>query len=68
MMIETAVVVDYLVPSWWEVKVAVAASVFVIVSYCFFALQGKDGDGGDRSQVSENSAEGNNGEVNSLTF
>ncbi|KAG4209882.1 hypothetical protein ERO13_A02G009800v2 [Gossypium hirsutum] len=58
MMIETAVVVDYLVPSWWEVKVAVAASVFVIVSYWFFALQGKDGDGGDRSQVSESSAEG----------
>ncbi|PPR87393.1 hypothetical protein GOBAR_AA33296 [Gossypium barbadense] len=57
-MIETAVVVDYLVPSWWEVKVAVAASVFVIVSYWFFALQGKDGDGGDRSQVSESSAEG----------
>ncbi|TYG77852.1 hypothetical protein ES288_D02G009300v1 [Gossypium darwinii] len=58
MMIETGVVVDYLVPSWWEVKVAVAASVFVIVSYWFFALQGKDGDGGDRSQVSESSAEG----------
>ncbi|KAG8499954.1 hypothetical protein CXB51_006545 [Gossypium anomalum] len=58
MMIETAVVVDYLVPSWWEVKVAVAASVFVIVSYWFFALQGKDGAGGDRSQVSESSAEG----------
>ncbi|TYI91705.1 hypothetical protein E1A91_D02G012800v1 [Gossypium mustelinum] len=58
MMIEKGVVVDYLVPSWWEVKVAVAASVFVIVSYWFFALQGKDGDGGDRSQVSESSAEG----------
>ncbi|KAH1095988.1 hypothetical protein J1N35_012909 [Gossypium stocksii] len=58
MMIETAVVVDYLLPSWWEVKVAVAASVFVIVSYWFFALQGKDGDGGDRSPVTESSAEG----------
>ncbi|KAK8703518.1 hypothetical protein V6N13_047174 [Hibiscus sabdariffa] len=57
-MIETAVVVEYLFPSWWEIKVAVAASVFVIVSYWFFALQGGDDDGGDRSQLLDNSADG----------
>ncbi|KAK8548276.1 hypothetical protein V6N12_061193 [Hibiscus sabdariffa] len=58
MMIETAVVVEYLFPSWWEIKVAVAASVFVIVSYWFFALQGGDDDGGDRQQLLDNSADG----------
>ncbi|KAK8682536.1 hypothetical protein V6N13_054921 [Hibiscus sabdariffa] len=57
-MIETAVVVEYLFPSWWEIKVAVAASVFVIVSYWFFALQGGDDDGGDRQQLLDNSADG----------
>ncbi|KAE8714470.1 C2 and GRAM domain-containing protein [Hibiscus syriacus] len=57
-MIETAVLVDYLVPSWWEIKVAVAASLFVIVSYWFFALQSEDGEGGDRSQLLNNSADG----------
>ncbi|XVF37577.1 hypothetical protein REPUB_Repub20aG0021300 [Reevesia pubescens] len=58
MMIETAVVLEYLVPSWWEIKVAVAASVFVIVSYWFFTFQGGDGVGGDRSQLTENSGDG----------
>ncbi|XP_022722043.1 BAG-associated GRAM protein 1-like isoform X8 [Durio zibethinus] len=56
-MIKTAVV-EYLVPSWWEVKVALAASVFVIVSYWFFTFKGGDGRGGDRSQVLVNSADG----------
>ncbi|XP_022761522.1 BAG-associated GRAM protein 1-like isoform X2 [Durio zibethinus] len=58
MMIETAVLVEYLVPSWWEIKVAVAASLFVIVSYWFFTFQGGDGGGADRSQLLENSADG----------
>ncbi|XP_022733669.1 BAG-associated GRAM protein 1-like isoform X2 [Durio zibethinus] len=65
MMIETAAaaaeaVVEYLVPSWWEIKVAVAASVFVIVSYWLFTFRGGDGggDGGDRSQLVENSGDG----------
>ncbi|XVE80910.1 hypothetical protein DITRI_Ditri15bG0019100 [Diplodiscus trichospermus] len=59
MMIETAVALEYLVPSWWEIKVAVAASVFVIVSYWFFTFQGGDGcAGGDRSQLWENSGDG----------
>ncbi|GLT91575.1 hypothetical protein SLE2022_094560 [Rubroshorea leprosula] len=52
--IETAV--ECLVPSWWEVKVTVAASVFVILSYWFFTYGGGDrGCGGDRSQLGENS-------------
>ncbi|OMO96418.1 C2 calcium-dependent membrane targeting [Corchorus capsularis] len=58
MMIETAVVLEYLVPSWWEIKVAVAASLFVIVSYCFFTFQGGGGGGGDRSQLLEDSEDG----------
>ncbi|XP_038991859.1 BAG-associated GRAM protein 1-like isoform X1 [Hibiscus syriacus] len=56
--IETAVVVQYLVPSWWEIKVSAAASVFVIVSYWFFALQIGDGDGGDRSLLLDNTSDG----------
>ena len=70
-MIETAAVVEYLVPSWWEIKVAVAASVFVIVSYWFFTFQGGDGDGvGDRSQLQDDS-DGildDKDKVNCLTF
>lgn len=47
MMIDTALL-DFLVPSWWEIKVSVAASIFVILAYWFFALRaGGDGDGGD---------------------
>ncbi|KAK6255504.1 hypothetical protein QUC31_017146 [Theobroma cacao] len=61
-MIETAAVVAYFVPSWWEIKVAVVASLFVIVSYWFFTFQGGDGGGGggggDRSQLLENSVDG----------
>ncbi|KAA8532140.1 hypothetical protein F0562_006718 [Nyssa sinensis] len=49
---------DFLVPSWWEVQVSVAAAVFVIVAYCFFTFSGggeTDVDGGsvvDNSVVS----------------
>lgn len=40
---------DFLVPSLWEIKVTVAASVFVIFAYWFFTYRG-GGDGyGDRS-------------------
>lgn len=39
---------DFLVPSLWEIKVTVAASVFVIFAYWFFTYRG-GGDGyGDR--------------------
>ncbi|MDV3166785.1 MAG: hypothetical protein Q8807_04080 ['Waltheria sp.' little leaf phytoplasma] len=73
MMVEPAVVAEYLVPSWWEIKVAMAAAVFVIVSYWFFASQGGDGGGGggDRSQLPENSSDeilDDKDKVKSLTF
>jgi hypothetical protein len=41
-MIETAL--DILVPSWWEIKVTVAASLFVIVAYWFFTYRSGDVD------------------------
>ncbi|XP_050212384.1 BAG-associated GRAM protein 1 isoform X2 [Mercurialis annua] len=45
---------EFLVPSWWEVKVTVAAAVFVISSFWYFSWSG---GGGDRSQqqILENS-------------
>ncbi|GMJ08496.1 hypothetical protein like AT3G59660 [Hibiscus trionum] len=45
-MIETALVVEYLVPSSWEVKVAVATSLFLIVSYWIYTFQVGNGGGG----------------------
>ncbi|XP_024024614.1 BAG-associated GRAM protein 1 isoform X2 [Morus notabilis] len=46
-MIDTALL-DFLVPSWWEIKVSLTASVFVILTYWFFALRlGGDADAGD---------------------
>ncbi|KAK8619427.1 hypothetical protein V6N13_133388 [Hibiscus sabdariffa] len=63
-MIETALVVEYLVPSSWEVKVAVATSLFLIVSYWIYTLQVGNGGGvgvgvgggGDRPLLQENLA------------
>ena len=37
MMIETAM--EFLVLSWWEIKVTVVASVFVIIAYWFFTYR-----------------------------
>ncbi|POO02029.1 C2- GRAM domain containing protein [Trema orientale] len=41
MMMTTTVIesmfLDFLIPSWWEIKVSVGASVFVIFAYWFFA-------------------------------
>ncbi|CAK9179363.1 unnamed protein product [Ilex paraguariensis] len=34
MIIDTAL--EFLVPSWWEVQVTIAASLFVIAAYWFF--------------------------------
>lgn len=59
-MIETAVL-DVLLPSWWEVKVTVAASVFVIGAYWYFtygAGRGEAGSDADRS-LADNSADYN---------
>ncbi|TYH49558.1 hypothetical protein ES332_D10G145600v1 [Gossypium tomentosum] len=57
MMIETALVVEYLVPSSWEIKVAVATSVFLIVSYWIYTLQVGSGSGGGRSLLQEDFAD-----------
>lgn len=47
-MIENAV--DFLLPSWWEVKVSVATTLFVVAAYWFFTSHiGKMDD--DRSLV-----------------
>ncbi|KAE8674651.1 C2 domain-containing protein / GRAM domain-containing protein isoform 5 [Hibiscus syriacus] len=54
MMIETALVVEYLVPSSWEVKVAVAMSLFLILSYWIYTFQVGSEGGGDRSLLQEN--------------
>ncbi|KAE8674631.1 C2 domain-containing protein / GRAM domain-containing protein isoform 5 [Hibiscus syriacus] len=54
MMIEAALVVEYLVPSSWEVKVAVATSLFLIISYWIYTFQVGSGGGGDRSLLQEN--------------
>ncbi|KAJ6758034.1 BAG-ASSOCIATED GRAM PROTEIN 1 [Salix koriyanagi] len=59
-MFETAAL-DFLVPSWWEIEVTVAAAMFVILSFWFFSWSrggGGDGAGGDRAVVLENSGDG----------
>ncbi|KAG5589622.1 hypothetical protein H5410_040136 [Solanum commersonii] len=52
MIVETAL--EVLVPSWWEVKVTVAATAFVIISYWFFAIGG-DANAGGRVAVDDDS-------------
>ncbi|KAH7547599.1 hypothetical protein FEM48_Zijuj01G0326800 [Ziziphus jujuba var. spinosa] len=44
-----AMLLDILVPSWWEIKVTVAASIFVIFAFWFFAYRGVADGYGDRS-------------------
>ncbi|KDP44241.1 hypothetical protein JCGZ_05708 [Jatropha curcas] len=56
-MIDAAL--DFLLPSWWEIKVTVAAAIFMIASFRFFAWSGGAGDN-DRSQILDNS--GNSGD------
>ncbi|CAI9108561.1 OLC1v1008191C1 [Oldenlandia corymbosa var. corymbosa] len=48
--VETAVL-EFLIPSWWEVQVTVATAAFVVVAYWFFTFGGPSGGG-----------EGNNGD------
>ncbi|KAI4342821.1 hypothetical protein MLD38_027395 [Melastoma candidum] len=38
-----SLIVQVLLPSWWEIKVSVAASLFVIAAYWFFTY-GADGE------------------------
>lgn len=62
MRIDTAV--EVLMPSWWEVQVTMAASVFVIVAYWFFSFKGR---GVDRSQL-DNSSEVSFNDNNKVVF
>ncbi|KAM7486657.1 hypothetical protein LguiA_002666 [Lonicera macranthoides] len=54
MIVETAV--DFLFPSWWEVKVSVAAALFVITAYWLFTYGGGGGDSNRSSSAGDNSA------------
>ncbi|KAJ9189159.1 hypothetical protein P3X46_000488 [Hevea brasiliensis] len=60
-MIDTAV--DFLVPSWLEIKVTVVAAIFVFASYWFFVWSGGggDADAGVRSQILDNSSNSGDG-------
>lgn len=61
---------DIFVPSWWEIKVTVAASVFVIVAYWFFTYRSGDVDG-DEALVDGNSPKSGDTDedkVNSFQF
>ncbi|KAL5576284.1 hypothetical protein UlMin_017983 [Ulmus minor] len=49
---------DFLVPSWWEIEVTVAASVFVIFAYWFFAYRGGGDGDGDRLVLDNSAASG----------
>ncbi|XP_061373438.1 BAG-associated GRAM protein 1 [Gastrolobium bilobum] len=49
---------DFLFPSFWEIKVAVAASVFVILAYCFFTYRTGYRDAADRSLLDNSAAAG----------
>lgn len=53
-MIET-VSLDYLVPSWWEIKVTVAASLFVILAYWYFTHRACGDANSDRSLIDNTS-------------
>ena len=47
---------DFLVPSLWEIKVTVAASIYVIFAYWLFTYRGR-GDGYSDRSLAENSGE-----------
>ncbi|XP_010546602.1 PREDICTED: BAG-associated GRAM protein 1-like isoform X2 [Tarenaya hassleriana] len=59
-MVQTAV--EFLVPSLWEIEVAVAVSALAITAYCLFAYRDGDdvagGEGFGRSHLLENSNSG----------
>lgn len=50
----TETAIEFLLPSWWEVQVTVAAACFVIAAYWFFTDGGFTG-AGDRSQFDNSS-------------
>lgn len=66
MMVMIPTAVEVLVPSWWEVKVTVAASLFVIFAYWFFSNK-TDDLGLDRTsvEIASTQAMGDEEKVNS---
>lgn len=56
MVVETAM--EFLVPSWWEVQVTVAAAAFVVVAYLFFSAGGDGSHGGDDRAFGDGSGSG----------
>lgn len=57
MVVDTAM--EFLVPSWWEVQVTLAATVFMVVAYWFFSLDGDGcGCGGDDRALVDGSGGG----------
>lgn len=56
MVVETAM--EFLVPSWWEVQVTVAAAAFVVVAYWFFSMGGDGGRGGGDRAFEDGSGSG----------
>ncbi|XP_058102498.1 BAG-associated GRAM protein 1 [Magnolia sinica] len=53
---------DFLVPSWWEIKITVAAAVLVIAMYSFLMKVSFDGTGVDRTGVCELISESDDGD------
>ncbi|XP_062090086.1 BAG-associated GRAM protein 1 isoform X2 [Humulus lupulus] len=52
MVMVEKVLLDFFVPSWWETKVTVAASLFVILAYWFFSRRpGANGDADSTSSA-----------------
>ncbi|CAI0396993.1 unnamed protein product [Linum tenue] len=59
MAMEAALV--FLVPSWWEIQVTLAAAMFLIFAYWFFAHSGGGGGDGPRGGSVENLGNGGDG-------
>ncbi|KAL3641534.1 BAG-associated GRAM protein 1 [Castilleja foliolosa] len=55
-VVDTAM--DFLVPSWWEVQVTLAAAAFIVMAYWFFSIGGGDGCGADDRGFADGSGDG----------
>ena len=67
-MVIEAFLLDFLVPSWWEIKVTVAASAFVIFSYWFFSHKACANGDGDSAAASGVAADVKNNVTSSLSL
>ncbi|PIN12628.1 hypothetical protein CDL12_14761 [Handroanthus impetiginosus] len=50
-------VVEFLLPSWWEVQISVVAAAFVVMAYCFFLI-GESCSCGDGRRLADSSTGG----------